>query len=289
MDYSLVVAIELVREVAGLILIATGLAVIFGMMRVINIAHGEFMMLGGYTVVLTTKLGVNLWVAILILAPLAVGIFGVIVERLIIRHLYGRIIDSLLATWGLSLFIMGFVTVVFGNTVEGVKPPLGSFAIGELYSVAVYTLFLIFAAVAFLSIVYLALRHTKAGLIARATMQNPDMVESLGVNSKLVYMATFGIGAAFAGLAGGILAPITGVVPGMGAFLIGKAFITVVTGGAAVVAGTLSASGILGSISQAVTFATTPVYGDAALLFVALVLLRLLPQGITGRFFTRST
>ena len=288
MDYSLVVAIELLREVAGLILIATGLAVIFGMMRVINIAHGEFIMLGGYTVVLTTKLGVNLWVAILILAPLAVGLFGVIVERLIIRHLYGRIIDSLLATWGLSLFIMGFVTVVFGNTVEGVKPPLGSFSIGQ-YSIAVYTLFLIFAAAAFITIVYLTLRHTKAGLIARATMQNPDMVESLGVNSKLVYMATFGIGAAFAGLAGGILAPITGVVPGMGAFLIGKAFITVVTGGAAVVAGTLSASGILGTISQAVTFATTPVYGDAALLLVALVLLRLLPQGITGRFFTRST
>jgi len=288
MDYSLVVAIELLREVAGLILIATGLAVIFGMMRVINIAHGEFMMLGGYTVVLTTKLGVNLWVAILILAPLAVGLFGVLVERLIIRHLYGRIIDSLLATWGLSLFIMGFVTVVFGNTVEGVKPPLGSFSIGQ-YSIAVYTLFLIFAAAAFITIVYLTLRHTKAGLIARATMQNPDMVESLGVNSKLVYMATFGIGAAFAGLAGGILAPITGVVPGMGAFLIGKAFITVVTGGAAVVAGTLSASGILGTISQAVTFATTPVYGDAALLLVALVLLRLLPQGITGRFFTRST
>ena len=288
MDYSLVVAIELVREVAGLILIATGLAVIFGMMRVINIAHGEFMMLGGYTVVLTTKLGVNLWVAILILAPLAVGIFGVIVERLIIRHLYGRIIDSLLATWGLSLFIMGFVTVVFGNTVEGVKTPFSSLEIGQ-YSVAIYTLFLIFAAVAFLISVYLTLRHTKAGLIARATMQNPDMVESLGVNSKIVYMATFGIGAAFAGLAGGLLAPISGVVPGMGAFLIGKAFITVVTGGAAVVAGTLSASGILGSISQAVTFATTPVYGDAALLFVALVLLRLLPQGITGRFFTRST
>ena len=288
MDYSLVVAIELLREVAGLILIATGLAVIFGMMRVINIAHGEFMMLGGYTVVLTTKLGVNLWVAILILAPLAVGLFGVLVERLIIRHLYGRIIDSLLATWGLSLFIMGFVTVVFGNTVEGVKPPLGSFSIGQ-YSIAVYTLFLIFAAAAFITIVYLTLRHTKAGLIARATMQNPDMVESLGVNSKLVYMATFGIGAAFAGLAGGILAPITGVVPGMGAFLIGKAFITVVTGGAAVVAGTLSASSILGTISQAVTFATTPVYGDAALLLVALVLLRLLPQGITGRFFTRST
>jgi branched-subunit amino acid ABC-type transport system permease component len=287
MDYSLVVAIELVREVAGLILIATGLAVIFGMMRVINIAHGEFMMLGGYTVVLTTKWGVNIWVAILILAPLVVGIFGVLVERLIIRHLYGRIIDSLLATWGLSLFLIGFVTVVFGNTVEGVSTPLSSFAVGQ-YSVAIYTLFLIFAAIAFIASVYLALRYTKSGLIARATMQNPNMVESLGINSKLVYMATFGIGAAFAGLAGGLLAPISGVVPGMGGLLIGKAFITVVTGGSAVVAGTLSASAILGSVSQAVTFATGPVFGDATLLFVALILLRLLPQGITGRIFTRS-
>jgi branched-subunit amino acid ABC-type transport system permease component len=287
MDFSLVVVIELLREVAGLILIATGLAIIFGMMRVINIAHGEFMMLGGYTVVLTTKLGVNIWVAILILAPLAVGVFGIVVERLIIRHLYGRIIDSLLATWGLSLFLIGFVTVVFGNTVEGVSTPFSGFAIGQ-YSVAIYTFFLIFAAVAFMSSVYFTLRYTQAGLIARATMQNPDMVECLGVNSKIVYMTTFGIGAAFAGLAGGLLAPISGVVPGMGALLIGKAFITVVTGGAAVVAGTLSSAGILGTISQAVTFATGPVFGDATLLFVALILLRILPQGITGRIFTRS-
>jgi branched-subunit amino acid ABC-type transport system permease component len=287
MDFSLVVVIELLREVAGLILIATGLAIIFGMMRVINIAHGEFMMLGGYTVVLTTKMGVNIWVAILILAPLAVGVFGIVVERLIIRHLYGRIIDSLLATWGLSLFLIGFVTVVFGNTVEGVSTPFSGFAIGQ-YSVAIYTFFLIFAAVAFMSSVYFTLRYTQAGLIARATMQNPDMVECLGVNSKIVYMTTFGIGAAFAGLAGGLLAPISGVVPGMGALLIGKAFITVVTGGAAVVAGTLSSAGILGTISQAVTFATGPVFGDATLLFVALILLRILPQGITGRIFTRS-
>ena len=287
MDFSLVVVIELLREVAGLILIATGLAIIFGMMRVINIAHGEFMMLGGYTVVLTTKMGVNIWVAILILAPLAVGVFGIVVERLIIRHLYGRIIDSLLATWGLSLFLIGFVTVVFGNTVEGVSTPFSGFAIGQ-YSVAIYTFFLIFAAVAFMSSVYFTLRYTQAGLIARATMQNPDMVECLGVNSKIVYMTTFGIGAAFAGLAGGLLAPISGVVPGMGALLIGKAFITVVTGGAAVVAGTLSSASILGTISQAVTFATGPVFGDATLLFVALILLRILPQGITGRIFTRS-
>lgn len=288
MDYAIVIAIELLRAVAGLILISTGLAIIFGMMRVINIAHGEFMMLGGYTVVLSAKAGVNLWVSILVLAPLTVGLFGVLVERLIIRHLYGRIIDSLLATWGLSLFLIGFVAVVFGNTLEGVSTPFSGVAIGG-YSVALYTIFLIVAAAAFIVSVYMTLKYTKAGLIARATMQNPNMVEALGINSKLVYMTTFGVGAAFSGLAGGLLAPISGVIPGMGVNFIGPAFITVVTGGSAIVTGTLAASGLLGTISQSVTFIFGPVYGDAALLFVALILLRILPEGITGRMFTRST
>ena len=287
MDYALIVFIELLRAVAGLVLIAAGLAIIFGMMRVINIAHGEFLMLGGYTVVLTTKLGVNIWVAIFVLAPLFVGLFGVLVERCIIQFLYARILDSILATWGLSLLIIGFVTVVFGNTVEGVATPLGGVEIGD-YKIALYTLVLIGAAAAFIVVIYAGLKYTRFGLIARSTMQNPKMSEALGVNSKLIYMATFGIGAAFAGLAGGLLAPVTGVVPSMGVYFIGQAFITVVSGGSAIVAGTLSASGILGTLSQSVTFLSGPVFGDAALLFVALILLRLLPQGITGRIFTRS-
>ncbi len=287
MDYALIVIIELLRAVAGLALIAAGLAIIFGMMRVINIAHGEFLMLGGYTVVLTTKLGVNLWVAMLVLAPLVVGVFGVIVERCIVQFLYNRLLDSILATWGLSLLIVGFVTVVFGNTVEGVTTPLGGFEIGD-YKIASYTLVLIAAAALIMLAIYLGLKHTRFGLIARSTMQNPNMAEALGVNSRIVYMATFGIGAALAGLAGGLLAPIAGVVPSMGVYYIGQAFITVVTGGAAIVAGTVSASTMLGALSQSVTFISGPVFGDAALLLVALVLLRLLPQGITGRLFTRS-
>jgi len=287
MDYALIVLIELLRAVAGLVLIAAGLAIVFGMMRVINIAHGEFLMLGGYTVVLTTEMGVNLWVAILVLAPLAVGVFGVLVERCIIRFLYNRLLDSILATWGLSLLLIGAVTVAFGNTVEGVSTPLGGFSIGD-YKIARYTLVLILAAALILAAVYAGLRYTRFGLIARSTMQNPQMAEALGVNSRMVYMATFGIGAALTGLAGGLLAPVTGVVPGMGVYFIGQAFITVVTGGSAIVAGTLSASTLLGGISQSVTFLSGPVFGDAALLLVALVLLRLLPQGITGRLFSRS-
>lgn len=287
MDYTIVVALEMVRAVAWLVLLASGLAIIFGMMRVINFAHGEFLMLGGYTVVVTTHAGVNLWLAILVLAPLVVGLFGVLVERLVIRQLYGRLLDSLLATWGLSMLMIGGVTLIFGNTVQGVATPFGSLRIGT-YQIPGYNFVLILFAALILTSVWVVLKFTRAGLIARATMQNPAMAEALGVRTSWVYMATFGIGSAVTGLAGGLLAPLTGVVPTMGASLVGQSFITVITGGAAVITGTLSSATLLGTISQGTTFWAGPVYGDAALLVAALILLRLLPQGITGRIFKRS-
>ncbi|WP_118132928.1 branched-chain amino acid ABC transporter permease [Oceanicella sp. SM1341] len=287
MDYTIIVVIEILRAISWLVLLAAGLGIIFGMMRVINFAHGEFLMLGGYTVIMSTKAGVNIWFAMLVLAPLCVGLFGVLVERLVIRFLYGRILDSLLATWGLSLLMIGGVTLIFGNTVEGVSTPLGAVDIGA-YSIPAYNFVLIFFAALFMVAIWGVMKFTRAGLIARATMQNPAMAEALGIRTTWVYMATFGIGSAVTGLAGGLLAPLTGVVPTMGVNFVGQSFITVITGGASMIAGTLSASTLLGSISQGMTILTGPVYGDAALLLAALVLLRLLPQGITGRIFTRS-
>lgn len=287
MDYTIIVVLEIFRAVAWLVLLSSGLAIIFGMMRVINIAHGEFLMLGGYTVIMSVKAGVNIWFAMLILAPLVVGVFGIIVERLVIRWLYGRLLDSLLATWGLSLLMIGGVTMLFGNTVEGVSTPLGGFSVG-VYQVSVYNLVLISAAIGILVTIWAVLKYSSAGLIARAVMQNPDMAQALGVNATFAYMATFGIGSALTGLAGGLIAPVTGVVPSMGVNLIGPAFITVITGGASIVTGTLSASTLLGGVSQGITFSSGPVYGDAALLVAALILLRVLPQGITGRFFTKN-
>ena len=287
MDFALVVALQIATAVASLILIALGLAVIFGMMRVINLAHGEFLMLGGYAAITAFNAGVNLWLAMLVVAPVSVAIFGVAVERVVIRRLYGRLIHTMLATWGLSLAMIGFVTVVFGNTVSGVSAPLGSVTIGE-YRTGAYELVLVLFAVALLGAGWLLLRHTRLGLIARGAMQNPAMAAALGVNPGAVYAVTFGVGAALSGLAGALLAPISGVVPTIGAAYIAKAFITVISGGAAILTGTTAAAGLLGSINTAATFAFTPVLGEVALLATAVLLLRVLPQGITGKFVRRA-
>ena len=287
MDLAAVVVIQVLYAVASLVIVSAGLAVIFGMMKVINLAHGEFMMLGAYATIVANKAGLNLWLAMFLVAPLAVGLIGVVLERLVIRRLYGRMVDTMLATWGLSLLLVGIVTSIAGNTTAGVSAPLGSFSIGA-YSVSGYTLVIIVvAAVLALAIRWVLLR-TPWGLIARGTMQKPDMANALGISPTRVYSVTFAVGAALSGLAGGLLAPLTGVVPTMGGAFVAKAFITVIGGGPAILAGLVSASALFGAINQLATFVTTPVFGEVALLFAAIVMLRLLPQGITGRFFKGS-
>jgi branched-subunit amino acid ABC-type transport system permease component len=286
-DLAGLLAIQVLYAIASLALISLGLSIIFGMMKVINLAHGEFLMLGGYAAIEANQLGLNIWIAMLVVAPVVVGAIGVVVERTIIRWLYGRIVDTMLATWGLSLFLVGLTTAIFGNTTVGLSAPLGSFEIGR-YRMSAYTLFVIAVAFVALGGVLAALRFTRAGLIARGTMQNGAMAAALGVNPGRVYAVTFGVGAALTGLAGAVLAPVSGVFPTIGAAYVAKCFITVIGGGAAIVTGTASAAILFGSINQLATYATTPVFGEVALLAAAIVLIRVLPQGITGRFFRRS-
>lgn len=287
MDVIAILAIEVLHAVASLALISVGLAIIFGMMRVINFAHGEFLMLGAFSAIVATNIGINIWISMLVVAPLAVGVLGMVIERLLIRHLYGRMVETLLATWGLSFLLIGVATSIFGNTTRGISAPLGSLSIGA-YKTGLYTVFIILLAGVVLLATYIVLRHTRAGIIARGTMQNAEMSGALGVRTPVVYALTFGIGAALSGLAGAVLAPYSGVVPAMGLAYIAKAFITVISGGASVLVGTALASLSFGVINQIVTFITTPVVGEVALLVAAVVLLRVMPQGITGRWFRNS-
>jgi branched-chain amino acid transport system permease protein len=173
---------------------------------------------------------------------------------------------------------------VFGNTTTGVTNPMGALTVGD-YQVGGFSVLIIGVTFVLMLISYLVLRYTRSGLIVRAAMQSADVVAGLGYNPKAVYRITFALGAAISGLAGGLMAPLIGLTPTSGGQFIAKSFITVISGGASVVTGTLSASTLFGLVSKGVEWLSTPVWGELALLLVAIVLLRLMPQGITGRFF----
>jgi urea transport system permease protein len=287
LDLAIVVGLDFIYAVATLALISIGLAIVFGMMRIINLAHGEFMVMGSYSAAVAVHHHVNIWIAILIIPPVTVAIIGAAIEYLIVRRLYGRMVETMLATWGLSLFVVGVLTMIFGDITEGVPTPLPGIAIGS-YQASGYSLFVIAVSIATIAGVYLVLRNSRLGLLARGTMQNAEMAAALGVDTSRIYAVTFAFGAALAGLAGGVLAPISGVFPSIGGSYIGRAFITVIGGGPAALVGTISASSLFGFINQLATFVTNPVYGEVALLVAAIILIRLLPQGITGRFFRGS-
>lgn len=284
MDLIVVILVEMLYAVASLILISAGLAVVFGMMKVINLAHGEFMMMGGYATITAVNLGVNIFLAMLIIAPIVVGLIGLITERLVIRHLYGRLVDTMLATWGLSLFFIGLATMIFGNTTTGISTPIPGFSIGN-YQINGYNFFIIVVAGLLLIGMLTILKSTRAGLIARGAMQRSDMAAALGYSPDRIYMATFFCGSALSGLAGAVLAPLVGLVPTSGGAYIAKSFITVIAGGPSLISGLFTSAGFFGIVNQVFTFAISPVIGEVALLVAAVVLLRLLPQGITAKFF----
>lgn len=281
-DRLATLALSLLTSVSLLVVISIGLAVIFGMMGVINLAHGEFLMLGAFFTLTGQRAGLNVWLAML-LAALAVGVVGLLVERLLIQFLYGRLAATMLATWGLSLILVQVVVLAYGPATQGIPTPMGSVQIGR-FSVSQYNLMLVVAAVVLLGVVFWVFTRTRYGTMARAATQLPRMASAIGINAKRLNMLTFAFGAALAGAGGALLAPVAGVVPTMGQAYVGRAFMTVVVGGPGVLTGTASSAGLLGSVDSIVSNLTTSFLGTAMLLVVAIVLLRVLPTGISGRF-----
>jgi len=265
---------------AFLVLSACGLAVIFGMMGVINLAHGEFIMCGAYVTASTAHAGLPLPLAILA-GTLVSALVGVLVEVVVIRHLYERPLDTIVATWGLSLIATQGTLIMLGSSMAGVGTPFGSFQVGA-YSYSVYRIVLFCAALAVLAALYALFNWTRFGVLARATIQVPHMAAALGVDTRLIYCLTFACGAGLAGLAGGLYAPTMTLVPTMGATFIMEAFVTVVIGGADVFLGTAPAGGVLAVVKSAMTSWQGQLFGQIGLLVAVVIVVRVLPKGISG-------
>lgn len=270
---------------AYLVLSSLGLAVIFGMMGVINLAHGEFIMCGAYVTLILAKRGMPLPIAML-MGAFAAAIAGIIIERLVIRRLYNRLFDSVVATWAISLIVQQSMLVISGPSIEGIGTPFGSFHVGE-YSFSVYRALLPAIAIGVLAALYAIFFKTNYGVCARATMQNAKMAQSLGLRTDRLYALTFGLGAGLAGLAGALYAPTMTAVPTMGTGFIVQAFVTVVVGGANVLVGTTPAAAVLAAIQASLTASYGQLFGQIGLLLTVIVVIRLMPQGL-GNFFNRA-
>ncbi len=265
-----------------LALVALGLVVIFGLLGVINLAHGELLMLGGYTVVVAMGWGAPFWLAVAI-APLVAGVVGAVVELVLIRRLAARPLDTILATWGLAIVLQQAVTLAFGPRSRSVVAPTDTSALVAGISYPAYRLQLMAVAAVVLVGTMTWLARSGAGLRARAAIADPAMAAALGVNVGLVRLQCFALGAALAGLAGALLAPIVSVDPHMGFGFLVPAFLAILVGGSATVAGVLGGAGVIGGADSLLGHWVSPVLAQIVVFVVAILAIRL-RSGRTTRF-----
>lgn len=282
MDQIAILFLGIASDIASLVLISIGLAIIFGMMRVINFAHGEFMMLGAFFALTCVRIGLPLWLAIVV-ASAGTAVLGMAIEMLLIRRLYREDEATILGTFGLSLVLTQVALLIWGSSPEGIATPLGHMSVGS-YGVSAYRLVLIVAAGALLLAVWIFFTRSKIGLMARASVESPEMAAALGINSARIKTFTFVLGSALAGAGGALLAPTVAITAKMGTVFVSQAFVTVVVGGAGVVTGTGTAAVVLGTIERLVSTWAGPIAGVAAVLIVAIVVIRILPTGISGKW-----
>ncbi len=264
-----------------LILVALGLVIVFGMMGVINMAHGELFMLGAYTVVAVERTGAPFWAGVLA-APVVVGLVGLVIEWALVRHIYRRTLDTILATWGLSIALKQAVVLVFGPASYSVTAPLqASLTIGDFVYPA-YRLLLMAVAVALIALTFLVFLRTDFGLQARAVIARPDTAAGLGIDTRRMYRLSFTIGTAVAGLAGALVAPLISVDPQMGLGYLIPAFLSILVGGAGPLAGVLVGGGVVGGTDSLLTIWLSPVVAQIAVFALAILVIRLRPEGVLG-------
>ncbi|MBL6079615.1 branched-chain amino acid ABC transporter permease [Belnapia sp. T18] len=271
---------------AFLVLSAAGLAIIFGMMGVINMAHGEFVMCGVYVTAASYHAGLPLPLAQACGTAVAF-LIGMVLEAVVIRPLYTRPLDSLLVTWGLSLVVTQGTLVLVGSTFPGIGTPLGGFRVGD-YTFSAYRMVLFAAAIGVLGFVWFLFLRTRFGIQARAVMQNPGMAQALGVRRNRVYALSFGVGAGLAGFCGALYAPTMSLIPTMGSSFIVESFVTVVVGGSSVLLGTAPAAVALAVIRTGLNAWYGQIIGQIGLLVAVILIIRVLPDGFTG-WLTRRT
>ena len=260
---------------------ALGLTIIYGTMGVINMAHGEFIMLGAYSAwVMQFFIGIP-WLLCLPLSFIIVAFVGWLVERGLIRHLYDRPLDTLLATWGVSLVLIQSIRLIFGGEPQYIDAPswLKTGMVIDFIHIPWMRIFIFGLALGLVAVTFVILFKTNIGIQVRAVMQNKEMGASFGINSERVYGLTFAYGAGLAGISGAMFTGLKTIFPDMGLGYVVEAFLVVVTGGGDIV-GSVATAGIMGEMFSVFSYFTNDTFGRFVLFVLIVIFLRFRPQGI---------
>jgi urea ABC transporter permease protein UrtB len=276
--------------VSVLALIALGLSIVFGMMDVVNLAHAEFVTIGAYTVAVVERwtggaagLPGSYWLG-LCLAPLVGGVCGLLIEMSVIRPLYRRTLDTLLATYALSLILQTVLQMVFGTLPLNVYVPFNDVVSVFGAGYPQYRLFMMAIGGGVIGLCLLVFAKTPFGTDLRAIIQNAEMAEAMGINTRRLNRIAFASGAALAALAGALVAPLTSVQAYLGSYYLAKAFFVVVLGGMGSILGGILGSGLVGTAETLLNYQMDPSFASALVLALAIVIIRFRPQGLIPGF-----
>ncbi len=271
-------AFDILAFTSVMVLIVLGLGVIASMMGIFNFAHGELVLLGAYTVFVVHNAGYGIWWGI-VLAPIVVGLFGVLLERTIIRRFYQSPIIAMLGTYAIGLIIREIVRGLLGGQYRSVPEPWGGSwsALGLDFSI--WRSFVIATTAAVIVGSWLFLTRTSFGLRIRGSLENAMLARACGISTDKLYTATFAFGAALAGLAGALVVPLYQLSADMGLRFLVQGFLSVMVGGVGTFEGPVLGGAAIGALTAGLPWAVQPVLADPLVFVIALIIVKFRPQG----------
>src|SRR5215207_718853 len=278
MSIEVKLAFDVLAFISVMVLIVLGLGVIASMMGIFNFAHGEFVLLGAYTVYLFESSGLSAWAGILA-APVVLALVGLVLERLVIRRFYAAPIIAMLGTYAIGLVIREIVRGLLGGHYKSISEPIAGVITVFGVDFSAWRSVIVLTTVAIVAGTWLFLARTSVGLQVRGSLENPNLARACGISTTTLYAFTFAFGAALAGLAGALIVPLYQLSADIGTRFLVQAFLSVMLGGVGTFEGPVLGAAAVGGMAAGLPWFVIPVLADPLVFVIALIIVKLRPQG----------
>jgi branched-chain amino acid transport system permease protein len=278
MGIEVKLAFDLLAFISVMVLIVLGLGIIASMMGIFNFAHGEFVLLGAYTVYVFESSGLSAWAGI-VAAPVVLALIGLLLERFVIRRFYAAPIIAMLGTYAIGLVIREIVRGLLGGHYKSISEPLPGVITLFGIDFSAWRTFIVLITICIIAATWLFLSRSSIGLQVRGSLENPNLARACGISTSKLYAFTFAFGAALAGLAGALIVPLYQLSADIGTRFLVQAFLSVMLGGVGTFEGPVLGAAAVGGMAAGLPWVVIPVLADPLVFVIALVIVKFRPQG----------